>query len=224
MEFLSGFEKTVYVAPQVEIGLATDDVLYDTVNGLTISQIAAIAGANSGSATQVRGSALRAVDSGGSTTYAFDSSSAATLQGVLYEYNDGKGMAQTFIPGTFVEGVFHTTPGISVIDDLAIAGTFVHLDSYQIEKTYFDFWFPEFKPYVPSDPGLSAAEKAAEALEQWLPPQYLYDEALQSYTDLIPDRFLNADDELAWSDDEAADYADIKNDGFTHGGAYNDAG
>ena len=220
MEFLSGFERTVYVSPELEVTLATDQLLYDAVDGLSMYQIDTLAQSSSGSATMLKDSALRAVDSGGTTTYAFNSTAAASLEGILYEYDNGGTMSQAFIPGTFVDGIFQVTPSLSVVDTLAASNTFLELDSYDVQKTYFDFWFPEFEPFVPSDPGLSAAEKAVEALEHWIPPQDLYDEALMAYTDLIPDRFLDANDELAWSDDEAADYAAIKNGVFISDGTY----
>src|SRR3990170_2206138 len=115
------------------------------------------------------------------------------LQGLTYE-DDTDGMV--FIPGVFVEDMFYATP-IPLFD----LGKW-EMVTHEYYKKYFDFWFAEFVPYVPSSVSLTPEQKTAEALSHWLPPYNMLNEAL-------------SDIAIVFSPEEAEDFAAIVRSDFT---------
>ena len=104
-------------------------------------------------------------------------------------------------------------------DALVSADIGLLMDSYEVYKKYFDFWFAEFEPFEWDGTG----SKVADAEAHFLPPNYLLDEAMAAidYDETLVGEFL-VGGKLAISDQAAADLAHIVEHNFTIDGVVMD--
>jgi len=226
VQFLSGFKRTVTFAPEVEVDLVRDDAMLAAVHGKTLDEIAALAEDDGGSATAIINAEFRAVDPVGQPQYALDSDAAPMMQGVMYEFEDAGSPTTVFVPGVFVEDTFQATATLDVVDTLAALDVFLNLESYEVHKKYFDFWFSEFEPFDPAVhftpyEGTRFATVEEAALAHWMPPYEMLVEAMEGLVAAgVPERFLNDEGELVFSQEEALDFAEIRHSDFTTDGDY----
>ncbi|MCK5643703.1 MAG: hypothetical protein KAJ19_23080, partial [Gammaproteobacteria bacterium] len=219
MQFLSEFKKTVTTL--VPVQMATQSI-YDMFHDQSLYDVIAMGGSTSTSASIQF--VLDALDddgadkAGGAAAQQFASEAAPEMQGVFYE-DDTDGIM--FVAGVYVEGRFQATP----VGTLGFGDFEVH--SYTVYKKYFDFWFNEFVPFDPAihyepydtpgegDKYFASLEEAA--LAHWLPPYQKLVQAMADNMDGIPDKF-KVDGHLVFSQEAAADYAEIIRSGFTQPG------
>ena len=238
VQFLSGFEGVVSVTVPISV-VQTPSVLslFEGKNRAEVVALGAQATQNAGFAFLADASfqlnlsgattILKTVDVGLETeAYAFEDAYAPDVQGLLYEVEGGD---TQFIPGLFANNKFMATPFDMV------EGIDFQVIEYEVNKTYFDFWFSEFEPFDPDlhwNQALHATEKEA-ARAHFLPPNEMLTDAYESITftelenalhaidpdkDVPPDLFV--DGTLALSDEYAEEFAAIVGSNYAFDGEY----
>ena len=211
VQFLSGFKKTVYVEapPSFSYNGSLYAELREEVQGLTLGQFAV------NGVAAVNNAGIIGVQTVGGKQYEL-AGSGVKLNGAVVEH-EGQ---QYFVAGTFVNDAFDTSPQFSLGSALLSAGVGLEMDSYEVYKKYFDFWFAEFEPFDPAVHWDHARYDTAEeaALAHFLPPYDMLNEALATIdTAGIPAQFL-AGGKIVLSAQAAADYAAIVRSNFTVNG------
>jgi len=226
LKFLSEFKATITV-PGSGIGFALSPSVLSMFEGITKknaldSGIMMVENAGIQVFTQpdgevsqtISGSVMKEVSDG---AYAFLGDTSPTVEGIICEIEGG---ISQFVPGVWVDDVFHVTP-FTAVEGILGAG----VSSYTIQKKYFDFWFSEFVPFDPSihyNPSIHSSIEDA-ALKHFMPPSTMLNEALEGINPYsipgIPNELIKGG-KLVFTSEIASDFAEIRRSNWTVDGKY----